>query len=71
MAYTHKFEIEVGELDIEGEFEFVEGKMRHKFDSLPEGLTLEESTRLTECLRSIQSMYDSFGEIVKVEFKEK
>ena len=71
--YTHTFEFEIDDLEINGEIEFnTDGVMSYKTNEPIDGITLKKANRFHALLREFKNVFDCFGGIkkIKLEIKE-
>ena len=71
MSFTHNFEIQLNDDNLEGEIEFdTDGQLSYKFENDPT-LGLTESEILNRLFATLKGLFDLNDSLIKVEINKK
>lgn len=71
MAFTHDFEIDTDNINIQGEITFNHGQKAEFKTTTTEDMTVEQHGRLQDFLEHLTKFYMKYGEINKLEIIKK
>ena len=71
-TYTHNFEFEIDDFQVNGEIEFnVDGEMGYKTSEPVEWANLAQANRFHALLKEFKNVFDRFGGIKKIKLEKK